>query len=193
MTNTTASARQPIQRVFHRHGTQTEHALVCAEPSRNLPRVPTIADQVPVTEIMSRDTTCAHRDLEAAALIDLMVRRHVGCIPIVEEPGRPIGMVTKLDLVERLLATESTREPHHATPHAALETAGDLMMPLVFTLAEHATVAHVAALMAMESIHHVPIVDNLGRLIGVVSAMDVVLWLAANDGFRAPRDVPAGP
>jgi CBS domain-containing protein len=178
-----ANGSQPIQRIFRRHGAQIERTLVCAEPSPDLARIPTIADQVAVTEIMSRDMTCAHRDLEAGALVDLMVQGHVGCIPIVEEPGRPIGMVTKLDLVERLFAAESADRGHPEARGPLPETASDLMMPLAITLAEHATIAHVAALMAAEAIHHVPIVDGAGRLIGVVSALDVVRWLAANDGF----------
>jgi CBS domain-containing protein len=186
MTKTTANGSQPIQRTFRRHGTQVERALMCAEPSPALARIPTIADQVAVTEIMSRAITCAHRDLEAASLVDLMVHSHIGCIPVVEEPGRPIGMVTKLDLVERLFAAEST-DPGQPAAHGRLpETASDLMMPLAITLAEHATVAHVVAIMATEAIHHVPIVDGDGSLIGVVSALDVVRWLAANDGFIAP-------
>jgi len=185
MAKTMANGSQPIQRIFRRHGAQVERALACAEPSPALARIPTIADQVPVTEIMSRETTCAHRDLEAATLVDLMVKSHVGCIPVVEDPGRPIGMVTKLDLLERLIATESLDPEHPAAPGLPPETASDLMMPLAITLAEHATVAHVAALMARESIHHIPIVDGSGRLIGVVSTMDVVRWLAANDGFIA--------
>jgi len=186
MAKTMASGSQPIQRIFRRHGGQVEHSLACAEPSPDLARIPTIADQVAVTEIMSRDTTCADRDLEAAALVDLMVQGHVGCVPVVEEPGRPIGMVTKFDLVERLFAAESADPAHPAARAPLPETASDLMMPLAITLAEHATVAHVAALMAAESIHHVPIVDGAGRLIGVVSAMDVVRWLATNDGFGSP-------
>jgi len=180
-----ANGTQPIQRIFRRHGEQTERALTCAGPTPDLARVQTIADQVPVTEIMSRDTTCAHRNLEAAALVDLMVHSHVGCIPVVEEPGRPIGMVTKFDLIERLFVAESADAGRAGSGGPLPETASDLMMPLAITLAEHATVAHVAALMAAEAIHHVPIVDAGGCLIGVVSAMDVVRWLAANDGFGA--------
>ncbi len=183
MAKTMANGSRPIQRIFNRHGAQIERSLVCADPSPVLARIPTIADQVAVTEIMSRDTTCAHRDLEATALVDLLVQGHLSCIPVVEEPGRPIGMVTKLDLVERLFMAESA-DPE--MPGRLPETASDLMMPLAITLAEHATVAHVAALMARESIHHVPIVDGAGRLIGVVSAMDVVRWLAANDGLIMP-------
>jgi CBS domain-containing protein len=57
------------------------------------------------------------------------------------------------------------------------------MMPLAITLNERSSVAHAAAMMAAEDVHHVPIVDVHGRMIGLVSSMDIVRWLARNDGF----------
>ena len=58
-------------------------------------------------------------------------------------------------------------------------------MPIALTLGPRATVAHAAALMAREAVHHLPIVDE-GRVIGIVSSMDVMRWLAENDGFGLP-------
>jgi CBS domain-containing protein len=141
-------------------------------------RIPTIADLVPVTVVMTRDVTCAARDLSAKALARLIVETRIGCVPVVDEGGHPIGMVTKRDLVEQLL----TPSPSQG------ETAYQLMMPIALSLGSHATVAHAAALMAFEDIHHVPIVADNGVLIGIVSSMDVVRWLAKNDGYgrRAP-------
>jgi CBS domain-containing protein len=56
------------------------------------------------------------------------------------------------------------------------------MLPMAFTLDERATVAQAAALMAIEDLHHVPIISARGRLVGVVSSLDIVRWLACNDG-----------
>jgi CBS-domain-containing membrane protein len=109
--------------------------------------------------------------------MDLMVRRRIGCIPVVDERGRPIGMVTKFDVVEQQLASRA--------PRAATATVADVMMPLAITLDERATVAHAAAMMSIEDVHHVPIVAAGGALIGVLSTMDIVRWLAANDGIVA--------
>jgi CBS domain-containing protein len=133
-------------------------------------KVPTIADLVSVTDIMTRNVTCAARDLRVEQLVKLMVHNHIGCLPVIDDLGRPIGMVTKLDLVEQLGVRDR-------------ETATEIMMPLAMTLGDHATVAHAARMMADEDVHHVPIVDNEGRLIGIVSSMDIVRWLAKNDGF----------
>ena len=74
---------------------------------------------IPITAIMTRDIVCARPELSLPALKNLLVQNHIGCVPIVDDRGRPKGIVTKLDLVER-------REP-------AL-TAADVMMPLAITL-----------------------------------------------------------
>jgi len=167
---------QPIQHVYGSRGRQTERPLQCADHDRDLPRVPTIADLIPLTEIMSRHITCARRDLGADRVAELMIANHIGCVPVVEEPGRPVGMITKQDFLEQATAVADDLTPR---------TAAELMMPLALTLDEHATVAHAAALMACEDIHHVPVVDADGRLIGLVSSMDIVRWLARNDGFAS--------
>lgn len=136
-------------------------------------RTRTNADQVPVTEIMSRHVVCALQDLPLHTLIDVIVRDRLGCVPVVDDQGRPLGMVTKFDIVE-LLATP----PASATP-----VVGDVMMPIAITIEHNATVAHAAALMASEDMHHVMIVDDR-QLVGVVSTMDVTRWLAHEHGAR---------
>lgn len=133
-----------------------------------VPRTPTIADRVPVTAIMSRDLVCARPDLSVGALKDLLVKNHIGCVPIVDDRGRPKGIVTKLDLVERVETALS---------------AAEVMMPLAITLNTQATIAHAAAMMAVEDFHHLMVVGVDHVLVGVVSSMDIVRWLARNDGF----------
>src|SRR5690349_11583584 len=61
-------------------------------------RIPTIADRVPVIAIMTRDVVCAQKDLRLAALARLMLDKHIGCMPVVDERGTPHGIVTKFDL-----------------------------------------------------------------------------------------------
>lgn len=138
-------------------------------PRRAVPRTRTVADTIPVTEIMAGDLVCARPDLSVEALTKLMLGHHIGCIPIVDDAGHPVGIVTKLDLVERRDAL----------------TAADVMMPLAITLNQHATIAHAAAVMGMEDFHHVMVVGADHTLIGVVSTMDIARWLARNDGFMS--------
>src|SRR5262249_39697522 len=121
----------PTQHVYRGHGSHSVRVPICDLADDDDPfQVPTIADLVPVRRIMSREVICAREDLALAALMDLMVRRRIGCVPVIDERGRPIGMVTKFDVVEQLLAA---RAPRGAATQA---TVADVMMPLAITLDE---------------------------------------------------------
>jgi len=138
--------------------------------------VPTMADSVPVTAIMTRNVVCARPRLPVSSLVRLMIRNHISCVPIVDDRGHPRGMVTKSDLIE-LLDDIETR------PELETRIAEDIMMPLAITLDDHATVAHAASMMTLEGFHHVMITNQGGILIGLVSTQDVVRWVVENDGL----------
>jgi CBS domain-containing protein len=147
------------------------------------PGIPTVAGLVPVADIMTRNVMCALADVPIKTIIDLLVNNYIGCVPIVDDDGCPIGMITKRDLVSAMANRVESAEEAPAWWTLAPATAEEAMLPLAFSLDERATVAQAAALMAAEDLHHVPIVSAKGRLIGVVSSLDIVRWLARNDGL----------
>ncbi len=153
------------------------------DPPTDVPGTPTIAGLVPVTDIMTREVICALDDVPIETVIDLLVNNYIGCVPVVDEDGCPHGMLTKRDLVEPMANHVSTAGESPTWCQPAPRTAGEAMLPLVFTLDEHATVAQAATMMATEDLHHVPVVSANGRLVGVVSSLDIVRWLARNDGL----------
>lgn len=145
-------------------------------------RMPTIADTIALRHIMTSDVVCARPELEVPAVVSLMAQHHVGCVPIVDDMRRPIGVVTKYDIVEHLDAL--LRSVGNGSPmpaDLAPRTADEVMMPLALTLVEHASVATAAELMVAEDVHHVIVVDDRGRLVGVVSTKDITNWLVEND------------
>src|SRR5436190_1072018 len=62
----------------------------------------TSGDRARLTQIMCRDLVCARPDLDIGSVVTLMVKNHLGCIPVVDERRRPVGMITKFDIVEQL-------------------------------------------------------------------------------------------
>jgi CBS domain-containing membrane protein len=157
------------QHVYARGRDYYQPVPVSSEPRRDKPRVPTISDGVPIRQIMTSELVCVREDLDVGTAIELVTRCRVGCLPVVDDAGFPIGIVTKHDLLEA--AQGGAFELRH------------IMMPMAFTLADHASVAHAAAMMNVEGVHHVPIVAGDGRLVGVVSSFDIVRWLVTNDGL----------
>jgi CBS-domain-containing membrane protein len=145
-------------------------------------RCPTIAAQVPLAQIMTKDVICARADLEIAAIVGLMMRRHVGCIPVVDDARRPIGIITKYDIVDQLDAfMRSVSNGSPLPADLAARTADEIMMPLAITLRDTATVAAAAAMMSTEDLHHIPVTDERGKLVGIVSTKDITNWLVEND------------
>ena len=141
------------------------------------------ARAVPIAEIMQRSLVCARLDLDASSIVRLMIQHHVGCIPVVDEKRRPLGMITKWDIVEHLDAVmQCGRCDSPLAVDIAPRTAEELMMPLALTLDENASVAQAAEMMTCEDTHHVLVVAAGNVLVGVVSSRDIAVWLASVTG-----------
>lgn len=154
------------------------------EPRHERPRLtgPTGADRVPIRQIMTPDFVCARAELSIGAVVGLMIEHHIGCIPVVNDRRRPIGMITKFDIVEHLDAF--MRSANNGSPmpcDLAARTADELMMPLALVLDEDASIARAATMMTSEDLHHVLVVDVRGQLVGVVSTKDITRWIVEND------------
>jgi len=76
------------------------------------------------------------------------------------------------------------------TAHASAlcESLGaDTMPGRGFALTEDSSVSAAAATMAREGLQRVPVVGPLGKTIGIVSALDIMRWLAEQDGYNARK------
>jgi len=151
--------------------------------------------RVPASAIMTSDVFCVQKDLSVEALTTLLLERGFSGTPVVDENGRPIGLVSKTDLVRERRDDDGLeeREPlcvregggveyelgpeFHAAP-IARATVADIMMPIVFALPENATVAKAAALMVFEGVHRLPVVSSGGQVVGILSSLDILGWLA---------------
>lgn len=103
---------------------------------------------------------------KAAALMD---EAGVGALVVVED-DRPVGIVTDRDLVRRGMAR---RLPLDARVDAVMS------MPVV-TIAASADLHDAFALFRHNAIRRLPVVDEAGRFIGLVSADDLLIDLAGD-------------
>lgn len=160
-------------------------------------RLPTEADRTRVSAIMTSDVVCVRPDLSIEALGALLLERGISGVPVVDDQGYPIGMVSKTDLVREAIEGGDVEESVRLTKcgqlyelergyHAEalpLATVEDVMMQMAFTLSEDTSISQAAALMAFEGVHRVPVVSAEGKVVGIVSSLDVLAWLAGHDGY----------
>ena len=57
------------------------------------------------------------------------------------------------------------------------------MTDVSFALGEGALVSQAAAMMALERIDSIPVVDPMGQVVGLLSSLDVLYWLACETGY----------
>jgi len=169
-------------------------------PRRSAIHAPSAADRTPVAAAMTSNIVCVREDLSIEALTALFLDRGISGVPVVDAAGFPIGVVSKTDVVrERYENGESVdAEPLQVRERRGIEytlgdgfhsepvargTVADIMTPLAFTLHEHSPLSQAAALMAFEGVHRVPVVSSDGEVVGVLSSLDVMRWLAQHDGY----------
>jgi CBS-domain-containing membrane protein len=129
-------------------------------------------DLVPVSEIMSRDVFAVKADLLVDDFEEILIDKGISGAPVVDERGKPIGIVSKTDLLHR-----------KRTPSFENLKVKDVMMRTAYCLADNEPIARAAGLMSYEAVHRLPVVDANGMVIGVVSPLDIMRWLARQHGY----------
>ncbi len=157
---------------------QNEPILVCWPEGDAAPRPDRSGDRAtstPVAELMTRDVHCATSSLALEVVAELMTNLGIGSAPVVDDDGHPLGIVTKTDLLR------AAREPlRHGDQR---RTVGEVMTPIAFSISDRASVAQAAALMAFEHVHHVPVLSAEGRVVGIVSSLDVARFVGQVSGY----------
>jgi CBS-domain-containing membrane protein len=150
-----------------------------------------------VGDLMTRNVLCVRPDLSLDAVTELFVQSGLKAAPVVDEQNVLLGMVTESDVLIDVHAQCRVREPEsyrelevqgerlHET--AAVRTVAEVMMPVVLTLREGAPMTQAAALMAFEGVFHLVVLSREGKVVGILSAADILYRLARSDGYVLPR------
>jgi CBS domain-containing protein len=116
---------------------------------------------VEVREIMNHELFSVRADERVGDVRHYLVALGVSAAPVIDRHGRPCGFITLRELAEA---------PEHA--HVASR-----MSAPVDTVEPSATIEQAARLMSARSHHHLVCVDDEGRAIGFVGALDVLRGL----------------
>src|SRR5207244_2614986 len=143
--------------------------------------VRTLPNTVTVEQVMSRDVVSVAPQSPLRKVVELVEGKVYRAVPVVED-GRPVGMITNLDLVERggllvrveLLGSLSDAERTSALNQLGGKTAHEVMTPNPVTVVEGATITAVADVMAHKRLKRLPVVDAERRVVGIVTDEEVL-------------------
>lgn len=119
-----------------------------------------------VDDVVQTDVYTAERDTDVATIVEDMRDLQVGSVVVVEDET-PIGIIT-----DRMITLSLADEPDLME-----QTAEDLIEGEVVSAMEGTDVFEVLDTMSDEGIRRVPVVDEEGKLIGIVALDDILLLL----------------
>jgi CBS-domain-containing membrane protein len=144
-------------------------------------------DDVMTTAVVTVGPTAPYR-----ALVDVLVGHRFSAVPVVDEFLRVTGVVSEADLL-RKIEYAGNEEPRMfdgrrrrgERTKATASTAESLMTSPPVVALSGTSIAAAARLMDSEGVKRLPVVDDLGRLIGIVSRADLLkVHLRPDDEIR---------
>src|SRR6266849_5197718 len=115
-------------------------------------------------DFMTSDPACCRPHTMLDLVAKMMVQYNCGEIPILDVTDRPIGVVTDRDIVCRLVAEGKNPMAYPAQT---------CMSESVVTVPADAPIGAVVSIMEEHQVRRVPVVDEQGRCIGIISQADV--------------------
>jgi CBS domain-containing protein len=141
-----------------------------------------------VKDVMTRDVVCAHKDTTYKELVGLLASRRVSAVPVVDGRRRVLGVVSEADL---LLKQEQPAQPavrllsglrrRRDLAKARATVAEELMSRPPVTIGPRAALAEAARRLHAAGVKRLPVVDTVGRLVGIVSRADLLRSFLRSD------------
>lgn len=134
--------------------------LSCASPVPGRPGE--TCEGARVAQVMRRSSVAFRPGVTRGVAADALRSRGTAAAPVVDGEGRPIGLVSEADL---LRARSGARVL-------------DAMLKVALSVPETAPLDRAASLMAEHRAERLAVVSDDGIVVGMLTAMDVVRWLA---------------
>lgn len=153
-------------------------------------------------DIMRTDLFTVSPDTSVETLVEILSSRRVSGVPVVDEEGNAIGIVSATDVLQRFaeiaaaaagelgprklsdLRTEDWSEWAEAGSLAVLPQTkswampvSEIMTPMAYSLGPETSVREAAGAMYRGAMHRVVVMEN-GKLVGIVTTTDIVKAVA---------------
>lgn len=143
---------------------------------------------------MSRDPITVRPETPLKAAIQILAERQFSGLPVVDEHNRVIGVISETDLMwqetgvtppayvkllDMVIYLENPTQYDRDLHKALGQTVGEVMTHNAITIAADQTSREAAKLMHEHKIHRLPVLNNAGDLIGILTRSDIVRAMAA--------------
>lgn len=147
---------------------------------------------VTAQDIMTRDVITVKKDLPISELSEIFIEKKINGIPVVDDDGAVIGMVTESDLIEQnknlhiptvislfdaVIYLESHKKFEEELKKLTGSKVEDIYTKEVITVPPDKPIIDIASIMAEQDIHTIPVVEH-GKLLGIIGKVDILKGMA---------------
>lgn len=132
-----------------------------------------------VKELMTSDVKSCSLDTNLAAAAKIMWEGDCGAIPVIDESGRVVGVITDRDIC----IAGATRA--RAEGEIAVQ---EVISKVVYTCAASDDARQALETMRLRKVRRLPVVDQNGRLAGIVSVHDIALEARSRKSLDIPPE-----
>lgn len=145
-----------------------------------------------VADVMASPVVSVQPGTSFKGMIQLLTEHQISALPVVDPDGRLLGIVSETDLVRQKERQPLARTPFFAgfaKPRKPAEargtTAADFMSTPAITIPPGASLSSAARLLHERNVRHLPVVDQDGRLVGILARRDLLsVFLQAEDDIH---------
>ncbi len=139
-------------------------------------------------EIMTTEVKTAHPDMPVKELAALLYNNKIGGVPVVDDEGQVIGVVTENDLIDQnkklhiptmvsfldsVIFIDSAASFEKEIKKMTGSQVKDVCSEQLFTVDEDASLEDIASLISEEGVHTLPVLKD-GKLVGVIGKADLI-------------------
>jgi CBS domain-containing protein len=146
-----------------------------------------------VRDVMSNEVVAVEPGTPFREIVTRLAQHRVSAVPVLDAEGRVLGVVTEADLLLKQEHPDPkldiplvwSRRRRLERKKAAASVASELMTTPAVTVPPTITVTEAARQMHTASVKRLPVVDEAGRLVGIVSRADLLkVFTRADEAIR---------
>lgn len=139
---------------------------------------------IPTVSVMTREVVSVRESTPLKEVAEIMAARKISGVPVVGETGQVVGVISEKDFLNVMGAGQADSfmmviaqcllgKGCLAAPYRA-KFAADIMTSPAVTVKPETPILEVADILTKKKVNRAPVVDEEGRLIGIVSRADVL-------------------
>jgi len=129
---------------------------------------------VTVAEVMTAPAVTVGGQTPLGDALRRMVEADIKRLPVVDDAGRLLGILSRVDVLRALARPPVEAVPRPAPPDKPQRTVGEMMMTTVPTVLAGAPLAEVVNLLVGSAQRRVVVVDDTGRVVGIITDGDLL-------------------